>query len=63
MNDDIQGKGLQASASITCHGCRKPVDPKHERTMIERIDQVQDKESIAWHQDCFNRFLEAGEET
>ena len=65
MNDDIQREPFQTPPRPICHGCRKPVDPKSERALVETIDAVQsnDRKSIAWHQDCFNNFLEAGEET
>jgi len=65
MNDDVHGEPFQTSPRPICQGCRKPVDPKSERALVETIDPVQsnDRKSIAWHQDCFHNFLEAGEET
>jgi len=65
MNKDVHKESFQASPRPICHGCKGPVDPKSERALVETIDPVhsRDRKSIAWHQDCFNNFLEAGEET
>lgn len=55
----------QAPPRLTCSGCGKPIDIENEDTFVETIagQWSQDGERIVWHQDCFNTFLDEGEET
>lgn len=65
MNRNGQGAFPQAPPRLTCCGCGKPIDLEHEDTVIEMVEVrwSQDEDMIRWHQDCFNHFLDEGEET
>ena len=54
-----------ASPHTTCSGCGEPVDIENADTLIEMTEDQwsRDGNRIAWHQDCFNHFLDEGEET
>ncbi len=48
----------------TCHSCGKLVDLSSKNALVETPEDGPSKTSrgVAWHQDCFNRFLDQGEE-
>lgn len=55
----------QAPPRLTCYGCGKPIDLEHEDTLVEMVESrwSHDGGMIRWHQNCFNHFLDEGEET
>ena len=63
---DTNGPGLstEASPSLSCQGCGKPVNLRHNNVSVETVEKsiTHPTESIAWHQDCYDQYLEAGEE-
>lgn len=50
---------------FTCRACGKPADLGSTNTLIEPIEHpgTPGGEGIVWHRDCFNAFLDEGEET
>lgn len=65
MNRNGQGVSSKIPPGLTCYGCGKPIDPEQEDTLIEMVGGrwSQDGDLIRWHQDCFNHYLDKGEET
>ena len=65
MNRNGQGVLPQTPSGLTCYGCGKPIDFEHEDTLVELVEGrwSQDRDMIRWHQDCFNQYLDEGEET
>lgn len=65
MNRNGQGVFPQTPPGLTCYGCGKPIDLENEDTLVEMVEGrwSQDGDMIRWHQDCFNHYLEKGEET
>lgn len=47
-----------------CRACGKTVNPTRGDVLVESIDDPQgrNKGTILWHQACYDRFLEDGEE-
>jgi len=65
MNRNGQKILPQAPPDHTCYGCGKPIELEKEDTLVE-LDEgwwSQDRDMIRWHQDCFNQYLDEGEET
>jgi hypothetical protein len=56
---------VQTPPQPTCCGCGKSIDLKHEDTLVELVDRrwSQDRGMIRWHQNCFDHYLDEGEET
>jgi hypothetical protein len=54
----------QEPSDLKCSGCGKPVDLSKNNTLIEPFkEQFPSNEGkMAWHQQCFDRFLDEGEE-
>jgi len=54
----------EASPSPFCQVCGKPVDLRHKNVLVETVEKsiTQPTEAIAWHQDCYDQYLESGEE-
>jgi len=55
---------METSSSPSCHVCGKPVDLRHKNVLVETVEEsiTQPTHAIVWHQDCYNQYLEAGEE-
>jgi hypothetical protein len=47
-----------------CQGCGETVDLQHHSTSVEMptVPYSSDKEVLVWHHDCYESFLEEGEE-
>jgi len=56
---------VQTPPHLTCYGCGKPIDLEHEDTLVEVVDGrwSPDRNMIRWHQNCFDQYLDEGEET
>ena len=65
MNRNGHGVFPQAPPILTCYGCGKRIDLEHEDTLVEMVEGwwSRDGDMIRWHQDCFNHYLDEGEET
>ena len=65
MNRNGQGVLPQAPSDLTCCGCGKPIGFEQEDTLVELVEGrwSRDRAMIRWHQDCFNQYLDEGEET
>lgn len=65
MERNGQGVFPQAPPMLTCYGCGKPIDLVHEDTLVEMIGGrwPHAADIVRWHQDCFNQYLDEGEET
>lgn len=63
-NTNGPGPSLATSSHPSCHVCRKPVDLRHENVLVELVEKsiMQPTDSIVWHQDCYDQYLEDGEE-
>jgi hypothetical protein len=47
-----------------CQGCGETVDLQHDGTLVEMpIDRpASEQDVLVWHQDCYDSFLDEGEE-
>ena len=57
-------KGAPARKSHpTCHGCGNTIDLEIQNVLMEVVatPQPTHKQTIAWHQDCYENFLDQGE--
>ena len=47
-----------------CHSCREPVSLQDDNLLIEVVQNPlsENNQVIVWHQDCYDQFLEDGEE-
>jgi len=63
-NTNGPGSSLAASSHPPCHVCGKPVDIRNDNVLVELVEKslMQPTDSIAWHQDCYDQYLEEGEE-
>lgn len=54
----------QEPPDLTCSGCGKPVDLNENNTLVEPFKEQSpsNEGKMAWHQQCFDRFLDEGEE-
>ena len=53
------------TAHLSCQVCGKPVDIRQKNTLVELLETPvirQADTTIAWHQDCYDQYLEDGEE-
>ncbi|MDH5641590.1 MAG: hypothetical protein OEY28_09875 [Nitrospira sp.] len=53
------------TAHPSCQVCGKPVDIRQKNTLVELLETPvarQTDAKIAWHQDCYDQYLEDGEE-
>ena len=50
---------------VPCTSCGKPVQVPGSGAMIEPVDDVKARSTSerAWHRECFNNYLDEGEET
>lgn len=60
--------GARPSTAVSrdppCHACGRPVDLRHQNVLVEVIKKLtpQQAEAIVWHQDCYDQYLDDGEE-
>jgi hypothetical protein len=47
-----------------CQGCGETVDLQHDGALVETppVPSSSDNDVLVWHQDCYDSFLEEGEE-
>lgn len=47
-----------------CQGCGETVDLQRDSALVETpsVSSSSDKHVLVWHQDCYDSFLEEGEE-
>jgi hypothetical protein len=55
---------METSSQPPCPACGKPVDLGQKDVLVEMVEKLpsQHTDAIAWHQDCYDQFLEDGEE-
>lgn len=55
----------RALDQVFCHACGIPIDVERDDTLVESLSDrpMHDRRTLFWHQDCFNEFLDRGEET
>jgi hypothetical protein len=65
MSQNRSREFAQTPHRPACHGCGRPVDLENENILVETTERLRshNKDGIVWHQDCFNTFLDEGEET
>jgi len=65
MKQNGHGTFVQTLPQPTCYGCGTPINLEHEDTLVELVEGrwSRDRAMIRWHQDCFNQYLDEGEET
>jgi hypothetical protein len=56
---------MQAGRRVICHGCGNPIDPRSDDALVEPVEGTgsHKEERAVWHQECFEHFLDKGEET
>ncbi|NGZ99150.1 MAG: hypothetical protein CV089_24075 [Nitrospira sp. WS110] len=65
MNTDNGNKlFLHKSRQQECEGCGETVDLRHDSALVETpsVAAPSDKDVLVWHQQCYDSFLEEGEE-
>lgn len=64
FNTKGTGTDITASSNASCHACGKPVDLRHKNVLVELLEKpaTQHTDAIAWHQDCYDQYLDDGEE-
>lgn len=65
MMNRNESRELAQNPPPACHGCGRPVNLENKNTLVETTERLwsHNKDGIVWHQDCFNNFLDEGEET
>lgn len=64
----MKNNGSRTPARVSqrqgCHACGKIVNLQHDNVLVELPDDASSpkKEAIVWHKDCYNQFLDDGEE-
>lgn len=55
---------VQSPPLTSCRGCGEPVDLTKEDTSTGAVTPQcsQEEDGTLWHQDCFNSYLDQGEE-
>jgi hypothetical protein len=64
FNTKRTGSSLGTSSDPPCQACGKRVDLRRMNVLLEVIEKstVRPTEVIAWHLDCYERYLDDGEE-
>ena len=64
FNAKRTGSSFETSSRPPCHGCGQPVDLRRMNVLLEVVKQSteQPTKAIAWHLDCYERYLDDGEE-
>jgi hypothetical protein len=65
FNTKRNGSSLEASPHHPhCHACGKPVDLRRMNVLLEAVEKptAQPTHAIAWHLDCYERYLDDWEE-
>ena len=64
LNTNGTGAFVDTSSQPPCPACGKPVDLGQKDVLVEMVEKPpsQHTDAIAWHQDCYDQFLEDGEE-
>jgi hypothetical protein len=64
FNTKRTGFSLETSSHPPCHACGKPVDLRRMNVLLEVVEKstAQPATTIAWHLDCYERYLDDGEE-
>jgi len=55
----------QVPTEPACHSCGKTVNLQRDNVLVELTDDPwsYNKSTIVWHQDCYDQFLDEGEES
>jgi hypothetical protein len=55
---------LRRPHSQECQGCGETIDLQRDGTLVEMpiVHSSSDQDVLVWHQDCYNSFLDEGEE-
>lgn len=64
FNAKRTGSSSETSSRPSCHACGKPVDLRRMNVLLEVVEKStgQPTKAIAWHLDCYERYLDDGEE-
>jgi hypothetical protein len=55
---------LHRSQNHACQGCGETIDLQRDGTLVETpsVHLSSDQSVLVWHQDCYDSFLDEGEE-
>jgi hypothetical protein len=55
---------LHRSQNQACQGCGETIDLQRDETLVEMpsVHLSSDQGVLVWHQDCYDSFLDEGEE-
>jgi len=64
FNANRTGSSFETSSHPPCPACGKPVDLRRTNVLLELVEKSteQPTKAIAWHLDCYERYLDDGEE-
>jgi hypothetical protein len=63
-----RNNGMSPSAQLppkpACQACGKPIDLQRDNVLMELVDNPlsHNIQPLVWHQRCYDRFLDEGEE-
>ena len=65
MSHNGRATPAQLPTPSACHACGETVNLHHDNMMVELVEDPCSSNTniIVWHQDCYNLFLDEGEES
>lgn len=58
------GASFETASCTPCRACGKPVDLRRTNVLLEVVEKSMEQptKTITWHLDCYERYLDDGEE-